>query len=510
MSPRETIAELIRDKSVSSILKRRSAHTDAVQALQTVLFELGFGSELNWERYGADGDYGGGTAQAVKEFARRNNQRGDGEQVSVAIAKRLIARHDILDDLRHLHNAVEEHKVEQFYYRGSPHSPAVAVLQTLLNELGFGEQLNWEKYGADGKYGGGTTRALKAFARQEGIRGDGRRLTVELAERIIARLKGFYGDGLVADVKLVKKAPKKLSIREAVEGGKTRIYVSAGGSQVRLTRYKKGAYFYGRHQPLDFIDANRSSLNEAGLTDSAINVMVAVSENEGNLDAVNTWDNSFMTFGMFQWTAGARSDPGELAALLQKIKDADAAVFQNYFGRHGLEIANASEINGYFALDGQRLANPMQKERLRTYEWAFYFWLAGQDPLVQSIEVQHALARINTFYRARRYRVKGYDIADLVTSEYGMGLLLDNHVNRPGYIKPCLEKAMDQTGLRRPQNWGTAAERKLIKAYLKIRETHGRYPMTHAARRAAVTKKYLNNGTISDERGSFQFIDLMI
>ena len=86
-----------------------------------------------------------------------------------------------------------------------------------------------------------------------------------------------------------------------------------------------------------------------------------------------------------------------------------------------------------------------------------------------------------------------------------MGLLLDNHVNRPGYIKPCLEKAMDQTGLTSPQNWGTAAERRLINAYLIIRETHGRYPMTHAAKRAAVTKKYLDNGIISDERGSFQF-----
>ena len=86
-----------------------------------------------------------------------------------------------------------------------------------------------------------------------------------------------------------------------------------------------------------------------------------------------------------------------------------------------------------------------------------------------------------------------------------MGLLLDNHVNRPGYIKSCLEKAMDQTGLTSPQNWGTAAERRLIKAYLMIRETHGRYPMTHAAKRAAVTKKYLANGIISDERGSFHF-----
>jgi hypothetical protein len=277
------------------------------------------------------------------------------------------------------------------------------------------------------------------------------------------------------------------------------------GDQVRLTRFKKGVYFYGRRKPIDFINSNRPALSGLDLTDSAINVMVAVSENEGNLDAVNTWDNSFMTFGMFQWTVGAGSDPGELPALLQKIRDADEPVFQKYFGRHALDIIDTNAIAGFFTLEGQKLATSSQKERLRTSEWAFYFWLAGQDQIVQTIEIQHALSRINTFYRSRSYRVKGHFIADLVTSEYGMGLLLDNHVNRPGYIKPCLEKAMDQTGLKSPQNWGTAAESRLINAYLNIRETHGRYPMTHAAKRAAVTKKYLDSGIISDERGSFQY-----
>lgn len=505
MSPRETILRLIKDNAVASVLRRHSPSIDDVRALQTVLYELGFGNELNWPKYGADGDYGGGTTLAVREFAQRNNQRGDGETVSPAIARRLIDRFDILDDLRHVLNAVDEGITENFYYRDSPHTTAVVALQTLLNELGFGEQLNWAKYGADGKYGGGTTRALKAFARQEGIRSDGRTLTLELAQKIAERLDGFFGDDLTKDVKPAGKTTQKLSIREAVEGGKARIYVSAAGRQVRLTRFRKGVYFYGQQAALDFIDAHRPSLNGLGLTDSAINLMVAVSENEGNLDAVNTWDNSFMTFGMFQWTAGAGSDPGELPALLQKIKNADESAFQKYFGGRGLDIVDAREITGFFTLDGQKLVTSAQKERLRTPEWAFYFWLAGQDPLVQSIEIQHALSRINNFYRAGGYRVKGYFIADLVTSEYGVGLLLDNHVNRPGYIKPCLEKAMNQTGLANPHNWDTAAERKLIDAYLKIRETHGRYPMTHAAKRAAVTRKYLDSGIISGERGSFLF-----
>jgi hypothetical protein len=191
--------------------------------------------------------------------------------------------------------------------------------------------------------------------------------------------------------------------------------------------------------------------------------------------------------------------------LIRKIKTAGQAVFEEYYGQHGLDIIDTDEISGFFTLAGQKLAAAPQKEQLRAYQWAYYFWLSGQDPVVQTIEIQHALSRINTFYRSNSYRVRGYFMADLVTSEYGVGLLLDNHVNRPGYVKPCLEKAMDQTGLANPQNWDTADEGKLIDAYLRIRETHGRYPMTDAAKRAAVTKKYLDNGIISAERGSFQF-----
>ncbi len=86
-----------------------------------------------------------------------------------------------------------------------------------------------------------------------------------------------------------------------------------------------------------------------------------------------------------------------------------------------------------------------------------------------------------------------------------MGLILDNHVNQPAYVKGCLQEAMAETGLSDPQNWDTPEERRLIDAYLKIRETYGKYPMTDAAKRAAVTRNYLDQGTISGERGSFNY-----
>jgi hypothetical protein len=232
-----------------------------------------------------------------------------------------------------------------------------------------------------------------------------------------------------------------------------------------------------------------------------------VAENEGNLDAINTWDNAFLSFGMFQWTAGTGSGKGELPGLLARIKNEDRDLFERYCGQHGLDVSGLSvgAVYGYFTLRGTRIRTAADKAQLRQAPWAFYFWLAGQDPAVQAIEIKHALGRLDQFYSTDRYQVDGkHQVADLVTSEYGVGLILDNHVNRPAYVRACLSRALTQTGLHSPAQWGTGEERMLIDAYLKIRTSYGRSPMTDAAKRARVTKRYLTNGIISDRRGSFK------
>jgi hypothetical protein len=312
----------------------------------------------------------------------------------------------------------------------------------------------------------------------------------------------------------MEKKKVNLIINEVEEKGKTKVSVSDGKDEVKFTKFKKGVYTVGSQKAADFIKENKASLS-GKLTESAMNLMVAVSENEGNLDAVNTWDNSFMTFGMFQWTIGVSGDPGELAALVKKIKEADESVFEKYFGQYGLNLGKTGKINGYFTLKGAdgtedvTLNTSENKELLRNYEWAYYFWHSGQDPLVKSVEIDHALSRIDTFYKSGGYKVsyKGnkYYIQDIITSEYDMALILDNHVNRPGYVRGCLEQAVEKANPPEDvSKWGTDQERSVIDAYIEIRKTYGKYPMTHAEKRAEVVKKYLDNKTISHERGSFK------
>ena len=68
-------------------------------------------------------------------------------------------------------------------------------------------------------------------------------------------------------------------------------------------------------------------LRALGVTTSEVNLMIAVAENEGRLDAINTWDNAFLSFGMFQWTLGTGGNQGELPALLRRLQNEDPAAF---------------------------------------------------------------------------------------------------------------------------------------------------------------------------------------
>ncbi len=515
MRERLTVQQLIDEDTVATTLRKGSSARHATAALQTLLHWLGFDQQLKWERFGADGGYGGATVAAVAEFAKRNGSTARGQTVTAPLARSILARYDSLEELKQLADDVNEKRVARSYVSGGGDRIRIAALQTLLNDLGYGEQLAWQRYGADGGYGRSTRKAVAAFAAREGLDGDGAALTRAMAERIVARLGRSYGDQWHDPSHVSGPAPGSLSIRSVMgQGNKQALEISDGVRRKRFRRFRLGLFSTGDQKPLSFVESNVEKLRALGVTQSEINVMMAVAENEGNLDAINTWDSAFLSFGLFQWTGGQRSEPGELPAFLARVKAEEPDLFDKYCGQHGLDISDirpagwesskTGPITARFVLRGQTIRSATDKAQLRQGPWAFYFWRAGQDPAVQAMEVKHALARLEQFYDTDSYTAGGHRIAALVSSEYGVGLILDNHVNRPAYVGRCLEKALDRTGLGNPAGWGTEQELELIAAYLDIRVTHGGSPMTDAAKRARVTKKYLDRGVISDQRGSFE------
>lgn len=464
--------------NISEVLKRGSTHQDHVKALQTTLFELGFSRELNWDKYGADGQFGNSTVAAIKAFAAKNKLPSDGESVSLELMSAMVEKLEIARSLRVLHQLVQNHQPGASLPVDPSQKNGIAALQKVLQRLDPGFQRIQDP---EGDLGTHTLAAINSFATREGIQTEENRLSADVIRKLIDR----FAPSLGPDWNQQKSS-----------------------QTTAFKKFKKGVYNVGVHSPAAFIEKNPDKLKSLGLTDSLMRIIAAVSKNEGNLEAVNTWDNAFLTFGMFQWTIGQGKEKGELPALIQKVKIADSLKFEKYFGQYGLDISaphTTDKVYGYFTLDGQLVSSPEKKELLRNTEWASRFCEAGKDPVVQAAEIEHAASRLWTFYFKPGKAANLHSISDLVTSELGVALILDNHVNRPGYVRDCIDRAMVQTGLTDPLHWKTEDEQKLLAAYLDIRKIHGKYPMTDAEHRGERMLGLQKSGKLSSERGSFLY-----
>ncbi len=195
MSCKNILEKLIKNGKLTSTLSKSKTKKTEVEEFQKILHQLGFDKELKWANYGADGYYGGSCTKAVKAFCKKNDIESDGSTVTKEIAKSILLRYDILDELQDLHLDIKNNskKLNQIYRRGSSHKGAVASLQTLLNALGYGRKLNWSKYKNDGAYGKSTAAALKGFMDKHKLAGDSDELNIQSAKEICKILGQKFG-----------------------------------------------------------------------------------------------------------------------------------------------------------------------------------------------------------------------------------------------------------------------------------------------------------------------------
>jgi hypothetical protein len=274
-------------------------------------------------------------------------------------------------------------------------------------------------------------------------------------------------------------------------------------------RFQQGIFNVGSTSIADFVQANQAAF--PNLSSTRLRVMSAVSANEGKLEAINTFDNAFLTFGAFQWTVGTGSAAGELPAMVNLLKQRDATVFNQLLGQFGLDIASVNSPagqppTGCFSLNGALVANAGDKQnKLRTLEIAFRFFSAGHHDTMRQVEVEYAASRIDLFYREPTRKILNRFIADFVSSEFGVALILDEHVNRPGHVPGTLAGAVNQfiasTGKNDPATWNDQDETSLLSVYIQRRANTS---MTDSNARANRIRQAVANGLASDKRGSFQ------
>lgn len=262
-------------------------------------------------------------------------------------------------------------------------------------------------------------------------------------------------------------------------------------------------------------------------TPSEKHVLVVMSANEGDLDAVQAYDSEIVTLGAMQKTVNSKGT-GELPVQLRQFRDDPATrqVFDRELGNKGYSIGK--EIVGhnkdgspkygsadalYFTdpqdpkatpITGSDLDDLIQDHPERQKELLGPFRSLGRTPEFQKKQVLDFNDRLTT---ALGKKPKGYSkpIGDYVTSEKGAALVLDQDVNRPGYVSTDFGKALDQFykdnpgAPRDPASWSAgdraAYESEILDDYKDVRRG------TDMANRA----EKLEQSKLSDTPGSLTF-----
>ena len=144
------------------------------------------------------------------------------------------------------------------------------------------------------------------------------------------------------------------------------------------------------------------------------------------------------------------------------------------------------------------LNSDADKEQLRAAAWCYRLWRAGHDDAVRRCELVHAASRVQQFLEKV---TNGRTVGEWLTSEYGIALVLDEHVNRPGHVPATLGTAIGNLPPHQdPSQWGDADEAALIDLYIEARN---QTKMTNPQLRSANITGCVHDRTLSDARGSF-------
>ena len=302
--------------------------------------------------------------------------------------------------------------------------------------------------------------------------------------------------------------PNKIAISFTTVGSDVIAKLLNTGQQESFAKTKDlGLYRLGIFKLRDFIAYGSGLLQQVQMSPSEIKVMLVTSANEGSLDAINTWDSQYLSFGIFQWTLGSAGQQGELPALLNNLKRRYPSEFQYYFGQFGLDVTSLDGITGWMSLNGTRLVNAADKNLMRQPLWALRFAIAGMDALVQSVQVLHGISRLDRFYFTPTQTLQGFALSQLLSSEFAVALMLDHHVNRPSHVIPCVADAIARSGLTPAQVAQSSIDNEalIIQNYLTLRETFGgTSAMTKSRERAELARQAIATNNLSPQRFSFR------
>ncbi|MCC6557129.1 MAG: hypothetical protein IT372_29605 [Polyangiaceae bacterium] len=223
----------------------------------------------------------------------------------------------------------------------------------------------------------------------------------------------------------------------------------------------------------DFLEAERATVypllaSSAGAQADRALVLGAVLDVEGGLESLQTWDGNFLSVGPVQWNLGAGTGGGELPGLLHFLESDPAAsasasggglpayLGELALGTTGLYTDGNRVTAGSFTVDGTTVSQKADKDVFRRafmiHAWAALRYardgrFGGEAESLRALHtgyVLYANARVTgigeILDRDRVYRLK-----DHIRTTLGVAIVLDMHINRPGYAAKKVWTAVKAT-----------------------------------------------------------------
>lgn len=201
----------------------------------------------------------------------------------------------------------------------------------------------------------------------------------------------------------------------------------------------KGVLFSGDQPTMDHL----KKLKEDGKINQAeLDVFGAISKNEGQLNAINTYDGEAVSYGLRQ------NNGGNLHSLLKAVKEEAPDKFKEYFEDKGLTIGDEQGrllLRYKSPASGQEYKLPDEKAKISLEDrlhLARVFHEAGKDPKVNDILNTAQLPSARASLRqAMSTRVAGGAVADFVGTSRGKAYINDSFNHIPGMAKEHFRKA---------------------------------------------------------------------
>lgn len=230
-------------------------------------------------------------------------------------------------------------------------------------------------------------------------------------------------------------------------------------------------------------------------TDSVQRVVSRIADNEGSLDAVQAYDNQIASLGAMQKTIDPAGH-GELAKQVYEFSQTNPGAYQRLFASQGWTAAHTGtgttpgDYTMSYTNPNDPNAQPLTGPALDTYirqrndparwqETLGPLFRAGRDAEFQQKQIGDFVTRLDDALEKVPRGAYTQPISSYLTSEQAASLVLDQDVNRPGYVATDMGRALDTFYAanpkvsRDPSQW-TAQERatyepQIVAAYTSVR-----------------------------------------